>query len=292
MQPLRFSFEHRRNLTEEFLSPGQLAVAKLRARERRHGVNDQQPHAVVDERLLEPVETLENLGEGGRGEYEDAGCESSERLASGLVAGSVAVDGWELGPGDLGESRGAELLLGVDEDDAGAEPAGGGRGGGGDGEGEAQLGLARAGGAHELADGARGHPSAQRVVERGEVRAHEGGTAGGGGGAGGGAHLVRGARNVRGVGGGRFGGARREERARGGGLGAHVARHRRHHTLRRGQRDVKHLHEVEGRTRQDVLRGAEVVALQARQDVHVQTSHAGERTLRRHRADAGGPRGS
>ena len=84
--------------------------------------------------------------------------------------------------------------------------------------------------------------------------------------------------------------AAREERPRGRGLGAHVPGDGRHHALRRGQRDVQELHEVQRRARQHVLRGAEVVALQLGQGLHVQAGDARQRAmLRGHREEARRP---
>ena len=61
MQPLRLLLQHARDLSQQLLPLLQLPASKLRARERRHLVHDEEPHAVVDERLLEAVEPLQNL---------------------------------------------------------------------------------------------------------------------------------------------------------------------------------------------------------------------------------------
>ena len=79
-------------------------------------------------------------------------------------------------------------------------------------------------------------------------------------------------------------------RPRGRGFGANVPGDGRHYALRRGQRDVQELHEVQRGARQHVLRGAEVVALKLGQGLHVQAGDARQRAmLRGHREEARRP---
>ena len=277
-EPLRQLLQRAGDLPEELLPLRELPAAELRPGERGYGIYDEQPHAAVDERLLQAVQPLEHLRQRARGQHEDPGrqrVELSFRVRG--VGGARRGERFgELGPRNLRQPLRREPLLGVDEHHAGFQAAASSRRGAGAREREAHLRLPRARGSDELAYRSRGNAPPQGVVERCEMRADE-----------------------------RRGLARRRRRRTAPGpraavvavrvigprveqllgrhrLGAARARHARHDLLSDGQVDVQQLHQVERVARQHVLARSKVVGLEATEEVDVEARDARQRALRRH----------